>query len=98
MVLAEAMGDLKLYFGNRYIILKNVWYVPQTKRNLISISCILERMYIISFEINEAFIFYKGIQVCSAIHENNLYKLRLTKANFVLNTKMFKTAETQNKR
>ena len=94
MVSAEAVGDLKLYFGNRYIILKNVLYVPQMKRNLISISCILEQMYKISFEINEAFIFYKGIQICSDIHENNLYKLRPTQANFFLNIEMFRTVET----
>ena len=81
MVSAEAVGDLKLYFGNRYIILKNVLYVPQMKRNLISISCILEHMYKISFEINEAFNFYKGIKVCSATFENSLYKLRPTRAN-----------------
>ena len=67
-------------------------------RNLISISCIFEQMYTISFEINETFIFYKGIQICSAILENKLYKLRPKRANFILNTKMFKTAETHNKR
>ena len=67
------------------------------KRNLISISCILEQMYRISFEINEAFIFYKGIQVFYVIHENNLYKLRPTRANFFLNTEIFKIAKTQNK-
>ena len=55
-------------------------------------------MYRISFEINESFIFYKGIVVCSAILEDNLYKLRLTRANFVLNTEIFRTTETHNKR
>ena len=98
MVSASAVGDLKLFFRDRYVILKNVLYVPQMKRNLISISCILEQMYRISFEINEAFVFYKGILVCSAILEDNLYKLRPTRANFVLNTEIFRTAETQNKR
>ena len=68
------------------------------RRNLISISCIVEQMYKISFKINEAFIFYKGIQVCSVIHKNNLYKLRPTKGNFALGTEMFRTTETRNKR
>ena len=54
-------------------------------------------MYRISFEINEAFIFRKGIHVCSAILEDNLYKLRPTQANIVLNIEMFRTSETQNK-
>ena len=55
-------------------------------------------MYKISFEVNEPFVFRKAIQICSAILENNLYKLRPTKAKFVLNTEMFRTTETQNKR
>ena len=85
VVSAEAVGDLKLFFEDRYLLLKNILYVPQMKRNLISISCILEHMYE-SSEINEAFIFSKYIQICSSILENNLYKLRLTKAKFVFNT------------
>ncbi|TYK08480.1 gag/pol protein [Cucumis melo var. makuwa] len=60
MVSAKAVGDLKLFFNDRYIIFKNVLYAPQMKRNLISISCMLEQMYRISFEINEAFIFRKA--------------------------------------
>ncbi|TYK03735.1 gag/pol protein [Cucumis melo var. makuwa] len=36
MVSAKAVGDLKLFFNDRYIILKNVLYAPQMKRNLIS--------------------------------------------------------------
>ena len=55
-------------------------------------------MYRISFEINEVFVFYKGIQVCYAILEDNLYKLRPTRTNFVLNTEMFRTIKTRNKR
>ena len=54
------------------------------KRNLISISCILEQMYRISFEINEAFVFYKGILVCSAILEDNLYKVKTNQSKFCL--------------
>ena len=75
MVLAEAVRDLKLYFEDRYVILKNILYVPQMRRNLIYILCILEQIHKISFKINEAFIFYKGNQICSVILVNNLYKL-----------------------
>ncbi|KAL0533177.1 hypothetical protein IC582_030392 [Cucumis melo] len=98
MVSAKAVGDLKLFFNGRYIILKNVLYAPLMKRNLLYISCLLEHMYKISFNINEAFILRKCIHICSAILENNLYKLRPTRENFVLNTEMFRTIETQNKR
>ena len=93
---AEAVGDLKLFFGDKYLLLKNILYVLQMKRNLISISCILEHMYEVLFEIHEAFIFSKSIQICSAILENNLYKLRPSRANFVFSTEMFRTAETHN--
>ena len=60
---------------------------------LISISCILEQMYRVYFEINEAFVFYKGILVCFVILEDNLYKLRPTRVNFVLNTEIFRRAK-----
>ena len=75
MVLAKEIGDLNLFLEDRYIILTNVLYIPSMKRNLISISCILEQEYRISFEITEAFIFFKDIQVCFTILENDLYKL-----------------------
>ena len=34
MVSARAVGDLKLFFRDRYVILKNVLYVPQMRRTL----------------------------------------------------------------
>ena len=68
------------------------------KKKLISISCILEQMYRLYFEINEAFIFYKDTLVCFAMLEDNLYKLKPTKENFALNIKIFRTVEIHNKR
>ncbi|KAA0054880.1 gag/pol protein [Cucumis melo var. makuwa] len=38
MVSAKVVGDLKLFFNDRYILLKDVLYAPQMKRKLISIS------------------------------------------------------------
>ena len=72
VVSVEPVRDLKMFLEDRYLLLKNILYVPQIKRNLTSIPCILEHMYEISFEINETFIFSKGIQICSTILENNL--------------------------
>ena len=68
------------------------------KRNLISISCLLEQLYKVSFEINEVFIRKRGIHICSAKLENNLYMLKPSETKAILNIEMFKTAETQNKR
>ena len=35
MVSTDVVGDLKLYFEDKYIIVKNVLYVAQMRRNLI---------------------------------------------------------------
>ena len=65
---------------------------------MISISCLLEHLYKVYFDIHEAFISKRDIHIYSANLENNLYKLKPTKAKAILNTKMFKTAEMPNKR
>ena len=39
----------------------------------------------------------RGIHICYAKLENNLYILKLSETKAILNTVMFKTAETQNK-
>ena len=98
VVSARSVGNLKLFFGDRFIILDNVLFVPRMKRNLIFISCLLEQWYKISFEINEVFIFKRGIHICSEKLENNLYMLKPSKTKAILNTEMFKIAKTQNKR
>ena len=97
VVSARSVGNLKLFFGDRFIILDNVLFVHGMKRNLISISCLLEQLYKISFQINEVFIFKRGIQIFSAKLENNLYMLKPSKTKAILNTEMFKTAKTKNK-
>ena len=56
VVSARSVGNLKLCFGDRFIILDNLLFVPQMKRNLISISCLLEQLYKVYFEIREVFI------------------------------------------
>ena len=39
--------------------------------------------------------FKNGIHICSTTLENNLYVLRPTEANAILNHEMFKTAQTK---
>nr|AMY96445.1 gag/pol protein [Momordica dioica] len=96
---AEAVGDLTLFFQDRYVMnLNNCYLVPLMKRNLISIACILEHIYTISFEVNEVFILCKGIQICHAPIVRGFYKLRPTRANVVLNTTHIHNLETQNKK
>ena len=61
VVSTRSVGNLKLFFRDRFIILDNVLFVPGMKRNLISISCLLKQLYKVSFEINEVFIFKRDI-------------------------------------
>ena len=76
IVSVRPVGNFKLFFGDRFIILDNVLFVPGIKRNLISISCLLEQLYKVCFEINEVFICKIGIHICSAKLENNLCMLK----------------------
>ena len=98
VISARAVGDAKLFFGNKFMFLENLYIVPKIKRNLVSVSCLIEHMYSINFSMNEAFIYKNGVHICSAKLENNLYVLRPNEAKAVLNHEMFKTANTQNKR
>ena len=50
---ARAMGDVKLSFKNRFLFLENLNIVPKTKRNLISISLLIEQLSSVIF-------FFKG--------------------------------------
>lgn len=58
----------------------------------------MEQNYNVSFDINKVFIFKRNFHVCSAKLENNLYVLRPNETKAAYNTKMFKIAQTQNKR
>ena len=41
---ASAMGDITLNFNNsKYLVLKDCYYIPLFKRNLISISCLIRQ-------------------------------------------------------
>ena len=50
LVLAEAVGDVHLYFDSlRSLVLRDCFYVPKLKRNLISIACLFKDLYLVSF-------------------------------------------------
>ena len=47
---ATAVGDVHLYFDEfRFILLKDCFYVPSFKRNLISVACLIKDSYLVSF-------------------------------------------------
>ncbi|KAL0561491.1 hypothetical protein IC582_001919 [Cucumis melo] len=98
VVSAIAVGGLQLCLQKSFLLLENVYVVPDLKRNLISVKCLLEQSYSLTFNVNKVFIYKNGVEICSAKLENNLYVLRSLTSKALLNTEMFKTAITQNKR
>ena len=98
VVSAVAVGGLWLCLHKSFILLENVYVVPHLKRNLISIKCLLEQTYSLTFNVNKVFIYKNGVEVCSAKLEDNLYVLSSLTSKALLSTEMFKTAVTQNKR
>ncbi|KAL4033283.1 hypothetical protein IC575_006370 [Cucumis melo] len=93
-----AVGGLRLCLQKSFLLLENVYVVSDLKRNLISVKCLLEQSYSLTFNVNKVFIYKNGVEICSAKLENNLYVLRSLTSKALLNTEMFKTAITQNKR
>lgn len=87
LVLAEAVGEVCLYFDEfRMIILRDCFYIPNFKRNLILVACLFKDSYYVSFN--------KKVVICknkSYIYggwmENNLYFIK-SKIYSLLNTKV----------
>ena len=51
LVFAEAVGKVHLYFDEfRMIILRDCFYVPNFKRNLILVACLFKDSYYVSFK------------------------------------------------
>ena len=48
-VSALAVGVMKLYFENKFILLRDCFYVPELNRNLVSVSALIEHGYSIIF-------------------------------------------------
>ena len=76
VVSATAVGEARLEFGNSFLILSNVYFIPGFRRNLISISVLHEQMFNISFYNNMIIISRNGFEICQAKPENGLYPLK----------------------
>ena len=75
---------MKLYFGNKFILLRDCFYVPELNKNLVLVSTLIEHGYSIIF--NESVSVYKNnILICSGTKEKNLYKIT-PNLNTLLNT------------
>ena len=98
MTLKIGMEDV-IYLLEINLCLENLNIVPKIKRNLISISLLIEKLYSVIFflQMNHSFLRIVYIFVRLSL-KKYLYVLRPNEAKTFLNHEMFKTANTQNKR
>ena len=77
-VAAVAVGTypLRLPLGLD-LVLRDCYYVPVASRNLISISCLTQEGYVISFHKNHCNIFYENNKVANGFLINDLYQLHI---------------------
>ena len=70
------MGDVTLDFNNsKYLILKDCYYIPIFKRNLISISCLIRQGYFVYFD-SDVSVFKNRSPICIGFHTSNLFYLQ----------------------
>jgi len=70
---AKSVGDVLLYFSdNRCLVLNNVLYVPSFRRNLISVSCLVNNGMNVSFE-KSVVIQKENAIVCTGRLQSGLY-------------------------
>ena len=98
-VSAREVGVYSLNFiNNSYLNLNNVLFIPGFRRNLISVSRLMNDGYSISFNSNSVIIGRNGLTICTGNSENNLYVLRPLTHKSLLNTEMFKVEKPKTKR
>ena len=75
LVSASAVGDISVNLdASRHLYLIDIYYVPQFKRNLISVSCLNKFEYSVTF--NKKFIISKDDKFfCKGTLENGLFYL-----------------------
>ena len=97
-VSAKVVGDSKLNFNNSYLCLNGVLYIPGFRRNLMSVTKLMEHGFSVSFNNKSVIISRNGLNICTGNSENNLYVLRPLMHDSLLNTEMFKIERSKTKR
>ena len=68
------MGEVSLYFGgNKVLILRDYLYIPNIRRNLISIFCLACNRFSALFNKNYVSVKYGVDEICSGMLIDNLY-------------------------
>ena len=86
------------FFNNCYLNLNDMLFIPGFRRNLISISKLLDDGFSISFNYNIVIISRNGLTICTGNSENNFYVLKPLTHNSLLNTEIFKVENPKTKR
>ena len=92
-----AVGAVRLEFGNKFLVLNNVYCIPRFRRNLISVSKLYEQLFTVSFDNNQIVISRNGLNICHANNENELYIVRPNKRT-LLNTELFRVEHPKPKK
>ena len=89
VVSAKVVGVAHLNFRNKFLVLDNVFFIPNFRRNLISVSMLHEQLFSISSINNEIVILRNGLDICHAKPENGMYVLMPTEQS-LNNSELFK--------
>ena len=90
-VSTEVVGEVCLQFGNKFLLLDNVYFIPNISRNLISISELYKQSFPINFNYNEIIILRNSVEICCAKLKSGLYILHVFEPESN-HTKMFRLA------
>ena len=74
-VSAKAVEEVRLQFGNKFLLLDHVYFIPNISRNLISVFELYKQSFSIIFNYNEIIILQNSVQIYCAKLENELYIL-----------------------
>ena len=78
-VSAKAVGSIKLFFiSNKFIVLNDVYYVPNFGKNIVSVACLVNNGFSFSFN-NGIEIFRNDCLICKGYMYDNLYYLKTIK-------------------
>ena len=72
---AEAVREARLGFGKNFLLLDNVYFIPNISRNLISVFELYKQSFAVCSNNNEIMILHNGVQISCAKLENGLYVL-----------------------
>ena len=60
-VSTEVVGEVRLQFGNKFLLLDNVYFILNISRNLILVSELYKQSFSIIFNYNEIIILQNGV-------------------------------------